>query len=54
MDDGQRNLTKVQRKLMWSHVQNSHPPLFEKLLKEYSDKKYITKEKKVSFPHFSM
>ncbi len=31
IDDGQRNLTRGQQQLMWSHVQNSHRDLFEKL-----------------------
>jgi hypothetical protein len=48
IDDGQRSLARDQQQLIWSHVQTSHPHLFEKLLKQYSEKKYITKEKKVS------
>ena len=51
INDGQRGLTQDQKKFMWSHIQNSHPDLFEKLLNEYSKKEYIPKEKKVSIRH---
>ncbi|CAF1228660.1 unnamed protein product [Rotaria sordida] len=47
INEGQRNLTKEQKQIMWSHVENSHPTLFQKLFEEYEKKEYIPREKKV-------
>ncbi|CAF4251814.1 unnamed protein product, partial [Rotaria sordida] len=46
INEGQRNLTKEQKQIMWSHVENSHPTLFQKLFEEYEKKEYIPREKK--------
>ncbi|CAM4799586.1 unnamed protein product [Rotaria magnacalcarata] len=51
IDENQRNLTKDQQQLMWSHVQNAHQRLFEKLLEEFSKKQFIPKENKVRISH---
>ena len=45
IDEDQRNLTKDQQQLMWSHVQNAHQCLFEKLLQEFSKKQFIPRSR---------